>query len=573
MIIEQSRLMELYQRGLVQSSSAGAIIPEGFITTADGLIEGIQFILGDKKFPLNIALINSPTRKVHAELLRQGVAIQNKEVKELLDYIPKWLNSENQSLLNKYTKPIRNGFIEGALAYVLGSRVYRNKDQEKQCEVLPLELPDTMKEAFEKKGCKEVYCRVILNELAPHFIIFAILIALSGCLVVFVYIDGGGFHLFGSSGVGKTIILKVSASVFGSSASPDQGGQNSCYMMSWSSTKNGIEAKFNLFNNGLLILDELGKYNSKNFGADVYAIAGGSYTARMNSNLESVDTKPASFMLLSSGELSMQEMLVRMRESTLGQGKSVRMPGVPIEKDDLNSSKLYPDSEAAAKDYEKVINNNYGFLFEAFINNLLNHKASYEELKVDINARFESVFEEMKLILHCKGSIESRVLKRFALIVVAGELAYESGLTPWDKDKVMEAICFVYNRYYNYQPNRLSDAEISLRLIKSKLQTEQGNFINIKTNNLPNKHYGYICKTHYYIYPKVFKRWLGSASETEIIQILKEKELLKSESGRNTLRTTDHLPTQNNNRRSSCHNERRETFYCIKRSIISLDID
>ncbi|MBE3672506.1 DUF927 domain-containing protein [Pseudoalteromonas distincta] len=571
--IEQSKLIKLYQKDLIQNSSAGAIIPEGFIITPDGLIEGIQFILDDKKLPLNIALINSPPRKVHAELISRGVAIQNKEVKELLDYIPKWLHAENQKLLNKYTKPMRNGFLEGIFAYVSGSDVYFNEGNEIRHKVLPLELPDTMKGAFEKKGCKEFYYNVILNKLASNFVVVAVLIALSGCLVEFVNIDGGGFHFFGPSGVGKTILLRIAASVIGSSASPDQGSQDSCYMMSWGSTKNGIEAKFNFFNNGLLILDELAKYTSKNFGSDVYAIAGGSYTARMNSDLESVDVKPASFIVLSSGELSMQEMVRRSRESSLGQGKSVRMPGVPIQSSDLFSPELYSDSEAAARDYEKVLNDNSGFLFEDFIQKLLNHKASYEELKSDVRTRFESTFNEMKLSLPNKGSIESRVLKRFALLAVAGQLAHEFGVLPWTNEKVMNAISSVYMRYHSYEPNRLNDAEIALRVIKRKLQSEQGNFVRVKSTTVPNKHYGYISDTHYYIYPETFKRWLSSANESEVVQLLRDENLLKSESGRNTLRTAEHLPIRANVRSGSGHNQRRETFICIDRDIVSLELD
>ena len=573
MDIEQSKLIALYKQNLVLKVEAGEIIPEGIISTPDGKDKGVRLMFNNEPFIINLSLFRGTASSLFSELIKEGIPLKRSETKEFIEYIGRLFFPTSKALLSNYIVPTRNGYLNADLVYVLGSRVYCNKGQEKKDEVLPLELQDTMKGVFEKKGCKEAYYNVILNKLAPDFIVFIVLIALSGCLLEFVNIDGGGFHIFGPSGVGKTILLRIAASVIGSSTSPDQGSQEPCYMMSWGATKNGIEAKFNIFNDGLLILDELGKYISKHFGSDLYALSGGAFTARMNSELKSVDAKPATFMLLSSGELAMQEMLRRLRENLLGQGKSVRMPGVPIQSSDLFSPELYSDSEAAARDYEKVLNDNSGFLFEDFIQKLLNHKASYAELKSDVKTRFESTFNEMKLSLPNKGSIESRVLKRFALLAVAGQLAHEFGVLPWTNEKVMNAISSVYMRYHSYEPNRLSDAEIALRVIKRKLQSEQGNFVRVKSTTVPNKHYGYISDTHYYIYPETFKRWLSSANESEVVQLLRDENLLKSESGRNTLRTTEHLPIRANVRSGSGHNQRRETFICISRGIVSLELD
>ncbi|WP_281546964.1 DUF927 domain-containing protein [Pseudoalteromonas sp. PAR1] len=572
MDIDDDKLIEFYKNDLVLKISAGAIIPEGLIATPDGLLVGIRLALNEKEFPLNLDLINKLLRTMQTELLKQGVAIESKEARKLIDYAAKWINSE--SLLVKYIKPIRNGFIDNSLIYVLGRRVFINDEQAKGCKALPFELPGTLDSAFEPKGCKEAYYNIILNKLAPYFVVVTVLIALSGCLVEFVNIDGGGFHFFGPSGVGKTILLKIAASVIGSSAAPDQGSQDGCYMLSWGATRNGIEAKFNLYNNGLLILDELGKYVSNNFGEDVYSLAGGAFKERMNSELESsAVSKPVSFMLLSSGELSAQELIMRRGGSSLGQGKSVRMPGIPINSSDLNYPALFPDSEMASKAFDDAINENSGILFTSFITALLNHKSTYSELREDVRERFESTLAEMKVMFPNNGSIESRVLKRFALFVVAGQLANEFGVLLWSKERIMDAISFVYERYYSYEPNRLSDAEIALKLIKQKLQSEQGNFIRVKSTSVPNKHYGYISDTHYYIYPETFKRWLSSANESEVIQLLVDKNFLKNEPGRNTLRTTEHLPKQANVRGANSHNHRRETFFCIAREIISLEFD
>ena len=131
-------------------------------------------------------LFRGTASSLFSELIKEGIPLKRSETKEFIEYIGRLFFPTSKALLSNYIVPTRNGYLNADLVYVLGSRVYCNKGQEKKDEVLPLELQDTMKGVFEKKGCKEAYYNVILNKLAPPIVIFAILLALSGCLVVFV---------------------------------------------------------------------------------------------------------------------------------------------------------------------------------------------------------------------------------------------------------------------------------------------------------------------------------------------------------------------------------------------------
>ncbi|WP_417801153.1 DUF927 domain-containing protein [Tenacibaculum sp.] len=571
---EYKKEVELYQKGLINNFEAGVVKPIGAIYSVDNKIQSVVLKLKDKSFTLQLKYFSGTKNQLTSELLKLGLTIQDHEIKDFKKLVTRCLHIENEKLLRKYILPERNGFIDERLIFIDVDKIHANNNElTSNEEFLSLPLPFELKKVAQHKGSKELYQKVILNDEAPHFIVFAVLIGLSGSLLDLVNIDGGGFHVFGPSGVGKTILLMITASVRGNPRPPDKGGREQGVMMSWGTTKNGIEAKYYLYNNDVLILDELSKYSSKTFTADVYAIAGGAYKARMGQNLESIEPEPVSFMLLSSGELSMQSMIERLREPKLGQGKSVRMPGISLQDNDINFPEIYSSNEEAAQLYEKTVSENYGFLLNDFLEKLVNFKSSYCELKTEVRALLDSTYEELKNSLPCNSSIEARVMKRFALLSVAGQLGKEFGVLQWDKEKITEAISYVYKRFYDYDPNRHSDAELAFNFIKFKLQSEQGNFIQVKTSIAPNKHFGYVNNTHFYIYPEVFKRWLKSASESMVINMLKQLDLLKHEPDRNTLRTTEHLPDKANNRRQSATKKNRETFYCISRSIISVEID
>lgn len=567
-------LLKLHVRNLIFSAESGVIMPVGVITSIDYRTEGIVITNGTKECTLTIEDLKLSRTGLAAELIRKGVPIANKEISDFKEWITRCCYLDNVSLLKKLTKLERHGFVNGRLVFGYGGKVFigeaeRSSDE----EFIALELPYSMQGAYGQKGCKKTYEKVILHKSAPHFVVIAILIALAGSLIELVGIDGGGFHIFAESGVGKTILLCIAASVMGSASAPDKGSQESSYAMSWGATKNGIEAKFKFFNNGIQILDEIIKYISKQFGSDIYAITGGSTTVRMNAELEVVEKKSASFSVLSSGELSLQQMIKLNGEKMMGQGKFARLASIPMYPNDINYPEIFASAEKAANIYEETIADNSGFLFEEFIQALLNFKTSYDELKASVNELFKTTLEELKGSLPCKGSIETRVLKRFALMVVAGQLAHEFGLLPWPKDKIYEAVSYVYNRYYGYSLNRFTDAERAVKSLKEKLQREQGNFIPCRSDKVPFKSHGYIDPTHYFVYKEVFEKWIGIANPSEVVKQLKAMGLLKHEAKRNTYRTTEHLPSNVSNRKSGNYSQNRETFYCIDRRIVSIELD
>jgi uncharacterized protein (DUF927 family) len=97
---------------------------------------------------------------------------------------------------------------------------------------------------------------------------FAVAAALTSPMLELVHGESGGFNFKGSSSIGKTTLLRASASVWGRA---DEHG----IMRTWRGTANGIEGTAVLFSDTLLALDELGVATAQDVGNIVYSLASG----------------------------------------------------------------------------------------------------------------------------------------------------------------------------------------------------------------------------------------------------------------------------------------------------------
>lgn len=88
----------------------------------------------------------------------------------------------------------------------------------------------------------------------------------AGQLLALLDDDGGGFHLLGSSSMGKSLSLKLAASVWGK---PDS------YTKTWRSTDNALEGTASEHNDSFLPLDEISECDPKVVGKAVYMLANG----------------------------------------------------------------------------------------------------------------------------------------------------------------------------------------------------------------------------------------------------------------------------------------------------------
>lgn len=267
----------------------------------------------------------------------------------------------------------------------------------------------------------------------PHSLaVLAFSCAFSGQLVTPLGIESGGFHIYGSSTDGKSTITKASSSIWGNPKHISK---------SWRTTDNALENEAELRNDSFLNLDELRQATPKAVSDIIYMLTGGQGKARSTKVGKNRDSKQFSLMYTSTGEITLEDHL-RRGNIELDAGLLLRFAHL---------------SSDAGKGYGVFERINYGNN-SSDLGNRINELASInyghagikwlEFLTNDKNTVMKKAQELLDRFVEQKIGVKNgqakRVLRRFAVVAVAGELATLAGITGWQQGRAFEAIgqCF-----------------------------------------------------------------------------------------------------------------------------------
>jgi len=244
--------------------------------------------------------------------------------------------------------------------------------------------------------------------------------------------ESGGFHLVGSSSIGKSVAAQVCESVW------------SPRIPTWDGTKNGIEGMAANRSDMGLVLDEIGQADSSRLAECIYMLGNGEGKARSTISGRNRVTKAWRLLWLSTGEAGLSSVLTEAGRSTKV-GQEVRL--AEIEADVGGGMGLFeklPDGINASKNFAETLSNKaktefYGTAGPDFIEYLL---ANLEESKLSYEV-IHREFQDKFLDDSSSGQI-ARVARRFALVAAAGELATKAGITGWLEGHAMWAAgeCF-----------------------------------------------------------------------------------------------------------------------------------
>ena len=295
-----------------------------------------------------------------------------------------------------------------------------------QCEERPVLQVATGANPFTQAGTVEDW-NATIGEWARgnRLLMFGISAALSGFLLELAGMDSGGFHFWGHSSTGKTTIMRAARSV--------DGGPSG--VRTWRSTSNGLEGTCALHNDACLCLDELGQAPAKTIGESIYMIANGQSKNRMNGDGSTRTPKAWRVLLLSNGEMTIADK-VREDGQQVRAGQEVRIVDLSADAgagmgawQDLHGHETPGQFSDAIK---AVCATNYGTLGRAYIEALANSRAELnlaQDLADVVSAWTPS---------GSSGQVR-RVIDRFALAGIAGELAVGFGLVPWAEGEPMAA--------------------------------------------------------------------------------------------------------------------------------------
>lgn len=266
-------------------------------------------------------------------------------------------------------------------------------------------------------------------------LVFSICVAFAGALLRLAHEESGGFHLRGNSSVGKSTGQHLACSVWGSRD----------YKQTWRATINGLESIAALYNDGLLVLDEMAQADPKAIGETVYML--GNEQGKIRSQKSLIPRKNLTWKLLflSSGELSLEQMMRDGGKKTKA-GQEVRLVDIAADAGKQMGMVEQLNDFATAKEFMDTLNRRtsqyYGTAGHAFLEAITQQPDEIGQFLKEFKQRFIKTN-----VVQGASEQVSRVASRFALVAAAGEMATDFGITGWEKGEAYQAAIACFNAW------------------------------------------------------------------------------------------------------------------------------
>ena len=273
-------------------------------------------------------------------------------------------------------------------------------------------------------------------------LVFSVCVALAAPLMDVTGMDGGVFSLLGASTKGKSTAQHVAASVWG------KGTTSGGYVRTWNTSLVGLEVMATTHNDLPLILDELKAVSAKIVGSTAYMLAMGRGKERGTKDITLREVLQWRTLVLASSERPFDSYLKAAGE-TVEAGQQARFVDVPAIVSDTTGlfdtlhglelteeySKQFADglNRSAATYYGTA-----GIAWLEYITRSVRAKliAYVDKLREDFRQQYRP---------QDTGAQLDRVMERFTLCAVAGEVATAAGITGWQKGEAFKGVgsCFL----------------------------------------------------------------------------------------------------------------------------------
>ena len=263
----------------------------------------------------------------------------------------------------------------------------------------------------------------------------------AGPLMKLAGIQGGGFHLFGDSSKGKSVITSFVSSIWGDA---------SHLVKSWAASRTGLELYAHAVNETCVFLDELNNANPENVGDVVYMLGNvGDVVYMLGNGGGSVkgtrDRKLAAPLhwrtpVISNGERSVPDFL-RMHKKHVNTGQIGRLVDVSCDFthgafNDLNGFNSLPEFidllMSTAEDH-------HGLAGIEFVKRISEQEG--------LGALIKGSMNDLTKHFPCETNIQFRGSRLFMLAVVAGYLASTFGIIQLTPDEILTSIKRAFVRW------------------------------------------------------------------------------------------------------------------------------
>lgn len=460
------------------------------------------------------------------------------EVRQILLQSGVTIEPGKNKLFNKYLlslKPKKHiqcvgqtGWSEDS--YVLPHKTYQFRNREE----IRLQRNSTVFIKYQKKGSLEDWNNCIGRYAENNInITFIISLALTAPLLAHFGMENIAIHLFGPSSIGKTTLLKIASSVWGS------------VIHNWRTTDNAAESVAELSNDGMLLLDELGQVSPSAADQLSYMLGNGLGKLRSKRSGDAKEAKKFNLVLLSSGESGLSDKLKEIGK-TVKAGQSVRLIELSADReygifDNLHG---FQNGDKFARYLKESCTSNQGSLIDSFLEILVKNKDSI----IDMVKNARNAWEQLMILKYpdADGQVQ-RIISKFSLIAACGELAISLNLLAWKEGEVLNSCDVLLEKWINSRGGLLAQEilESSRNLQEfmeeygsSRFEDAWSDVPKIVPNRAGFKRLvddGNERLWEYYLLPTAFNKIIGSVNKSDICNYLKSKGILEAEefSGKN----------------------------------------
>ncbi len=457
----------------------------------------VKFYNYDRKeitvnFPTTIL---SDTGSAVGKILRaQGmplIAGKEKMVNRYLDQMAKWCDKSGWTA-------DKIGWFEGTNppCFVMPEVVLGRSETEQEVFYQPL-LQQDAKSLTTKGSLKEWKENISEPAKKNPLLLFGIMAGLAGPLNKLAKGETGGFHFCGDTSSGKTAVAQGAATVWGDGSDPATYSDRTS-IRKWKATVSGLEAYAQLHNDIVLCLDEIGGTKPEEIGDAIYLLTGGIPKGR--SQTEGGIRKQPTWhnLLISTGEMTIEQVLRQAGQEQKG-GQRHRLPDIRC---DTTPGGVVADPQYTTRDergdfvsqYKDDCSKYYGTAGPAFVSWLLSQinersmRVFVDELQKNVREFEENIKQDLEL-----PSEGRRMLRRLAIIGVAGLYASEIGIMDVIPDYIHEAIIHVRNLWIDEMDAEMSESDRTLSYFKHQVLTNVSRFKSCTDYepNLPSKLLGY----------------------------------------------------------------------------------
>ncbi len=464
----------------------------------------------EHRFALPMSMLTGQPSEYLKPLVNKGLTYDN----EQKNHLHRYLSEANP--INMARCVDKTGWFKRI--FVLPNEVIGETD-----ETIIFQSNSSMPKGFEESGTLDEWREHVSSLCIDNSrLLFGVSVAFATILLQMLDGESGGFHFRCGSSRGKTTILMLAKSVWGT---PDS-------LPRWRATANGLEGLATVHNHSLLCLDEfsqLAEVSPKVAGEAIYMLGNGEGKQRSRRDGSNANRQTWQLLYLSAGEVSLKATL-EQAGMTVRAGQEVRFIDLPADAGEglgaFDTVQSYPDGNRFALAIKENAMNYHGTAAKEFIRHLTVDYEGYRERLIQMVNDFHASLE-----LDGADPQVLRVAQRFATVAAAGELASEMGITGWENGQADWASTVCFQAWLEERGGSASHEETqALDTIKGRLlQHGSARFVHHDGRPHSGDTWGHHTTEGIYIYAKAFAEHICAGLDPKYVaKLLNEQGYLSA---------------------------------------------